>query len=367
MVLSVSIGIDNDKDTEGGRMKATKRSNAPAGPILHDQVLIIEEAGIPIEHRLLPLKDLQLDSSNPRIQHAVRQRFKDTEVTQDELQKLIMELPGVPELFKSIRDNGGLLEPIYVRPDGRVIEGNCRAACYLKLRASLKGKESRWDKIPAILVPSISNRQVAILQGHYHVAGKNKWQAYEKAGHLHTMRTVLKMDDKAIALALGMRERDVTRDLRAYETMTNKLLPQMKGGNGLDKWSFVQELFKRKDLEEYRNKPENVDDFVSLVVNNKIKYGADVRKLPKILKHAPATRVLAKQGVESALSVVGKVDPTADSGTFRKLKEATRLLQQLPSREIQRLRENENSRTILQDLFSALKDAAKAAGVKLSQ
>jgi hypothetical protein len=65
--------------------------------------------------------------------------------------------------------------------------------------------------------------------------------------------------------------------------------------------------------------------------------------------------------------MVGKADPTADSQTFRKLKEATRLLQKLPSKELQRLRDNENSRLILQDLFSALKNAAKAAGVKLPQ
>lgn len=339
---------------------------SPAGSNDSEQVLIIEDARIPVEHRFMPLDEVQLDPSNPRIQHAVRQRFKDASVSQDDLQRLIMDLPGVPELLKSIRDNGGLREPIYVRPDGRVIEGNCRAACYLKLRSVFKGKDPRWDRVSAFSVPSITDRQVAVMQGLDHVAGKNKWQAYEKAGHLYTMRTVLMMDDKAIARSLGMRESEVARDLKAYETMKDKLLPQMKGGNGLDKWSFVQELFKRKDLEEYRSKPEKVDEFVSLVVTNKIKYGADVRKLPKILKHPAATKVLAKQGVDSAISVVGKVDPTADSSTFRKLKDTTRVLKHLESKELQRLREDPNSRVILQDLFSALKDAAKAAGVKLS-
>jgi len=348
-------------------MNAKKPSSFPSGPTLAGEMLIIGDAVVPVEHRLMPLKDVRLDPSNPRIQHAVRQKFKDAEVEQGDLQKLIMEMPGVSELFKSIRDNGGLLEPIHVRPDGRVIEGNCRAACYLKLRASIKGNDSKWETIPAVFVPSISDRQVAILQGHYHVAGKNKWQAYEKAGHLHTMKTILQMDEKEIAQALGMTEREVARDLKSYETMTHKLLPKIKRGHGLDKWSFVQELYKRKDLEEYRNKPENVDAFVSLVVNDKIKRGADVRKLSKILKHPGASKVLAKHGVDSAISMVGKADPTADSRTFRKLKEATSLLQKLPSKELQRLRDNENSRLILQDLFSALKNAAKAAGVKLPQ
>jgi hypothetical protein len=56
------------------------------------------------------------------------------------------------------------------------------------------------------------------------------------------------MDEKAIARALGMREGEVIRDLKAYAIMTEQLLPKVKSGNGLDKWSFVQELCKRKGL-----------------------------------------------------------------------------------------------------------------------
>jgi hypothetical protein len=333
---------------------------APAG-----QTLIIESEAIPIEHRAMPLDDVRLDPSNPRIQHAVRRASKNGAISQEDLRNLILDRPGVPELFKSIRDNGGLHDPIFVRPDGRIIEGNCRAASYLKLRG-IYPKDSRWQTIAAVFVPNISDRQVAILQGYYHVAGKNKWDAYEKIGHLHNMHTTLGMDEKAIARAVGMRESDVIRDLKAYETMTEKLLPKIKAGNGLEKWSYVQELYKRKDLEEYRSKPANIEEFVSLVVTKKLKRGADVRNLAKILKHPSAVKVLKKQGIESAMSVVGKADPTADSRAFLKLKQATKLLQHLPHRELQQLRESQESRLILQELFSALKDVAKAASVKLS-
>ena len=346
-------------------MSRSRPSNSPPQTVLTTEMLIVEGREIPTEHRKMPLEDVRLDPSNPRIQHAVKKISNNGAIDPDELRKLILDLPGVPDLFKSIRDNGGLLEPIYVRPDGRIIEGNCRAACYLKLR-SIHTKDGRWQTIPAVFVPEISDRQVAILQGHYHVAGKNKWQAYEKAGHLHRMRTQLGMDEKAIARTLGMQERDVIRDLTAYETMTKKLLPKMKGGNGLAKWSFVQELYKRKDLADYRSKPANVDEFVSLVVDKKLQHGADVRKLAKILKHKDAVTVLKKQDVDSAMSVVGKADPTADSGAFRKLKETTGLLRDLPSKELQRLRDGEKPRLILQELYAAIKDVAKAAGMKLS-
>jgi hypothetical protein len=51
---------------------------------------------------------------------------------------------------------------------------------------------------------------------------------------------------------------------------------------------------------------------------------------------------------------------------FKKLKEATHLLLHLPNTELQRLRESEKPQAILRELFDALKDVAKTAGVKLS-
>ena len=60
----------------------------------------------------------------------------------------------------------------------------------------------------------------------------------------------------------------------------------MNGSGGLEKWSFVQELFKRKELAAYRAKPENIDEFVTMVVDKKLKQGTDVRKLEKVIKRA---------------------------------------------------------------------------------
>ncbi|HET9377521.1 MAG TPA: hypothetical protein VFO40_21280 [Chthoniobacterales bacterium] len=337
-----------------------------AAPIFVGQTLIIEGEKIPATYREMDLADVRLDPNNPRIQHAVKQKSKGRTLTQEELRDLILDLPGVPDLFKSIRDNAGLFEPIYVRPDGRIIEGNCRAACYLRLHdiASRK-KDDRWQKISAIFVPKISDRQIAVLQGYYHVAGKNKWRAYEKAGHIYRMHTALNMDEKAIAKVWGMREGEVKKDLESYQVMTEKLLPKMKNGNGLEKWSFVQELFKRKQLEDFRSKPSNVDQFVSLVVNNKLKRGTDVRKFEKIVKHPRALEKLKKEGIDGAMIVVGNVDPTANSRTFKKLKEATHLLLRLQGSDLEKLRENEKTQAILRDLFQAVNDAAKTARVKL--
>src|SRR5579863_4526014 len=133
MVPSVQCGITTLVDTEETGM-ARRRSNPE--PELRGQTVIIENEAIPVEYRNLHLDDVKLDPNNPRIQYAVKKVTSNGNISQIELRKLILEQPGVPELFKSIRDNGGLNEPIYVRPDGTIIEGNCRAATYLKLRES---------------------------------------------------------------------------------------------------------------------------------------------------------------------------------------------------------------------------------------
>jgi hypothetical protein len=68
------------------------------------------------------------------------------------------------------------------------------------------------------------------------------------------MHTKLGMDEKAIAESLGMRVSEVIRGLKTYEIMTEKLLPKLKSSSldkksgGLDKWSYVEEFLKNKDL-----------------------------------------------------------------------------------------------------------------------
>lgn len=345
-------------------MKGASESTSPIA--LHTRALVVENEVIPAEYQELPLGQVLLDPDNPRIQHAVRQKSKNGKISPKDLRSLILDQPGVSALFVSIRDNGGLLEPIYVRKDGRVIEGNCRTAAYLRLHETFPNVKA-WEAIPALVIPVITDRQVAVLQGSHHVAGKNKWKAYEKIGHLHTMHKRLNMEPSAIAKALGLRENDVKRDLTAYATMTDKLLPKMNGGNVLQKWSFVQELYKRKELEGYRLKEENIDEFVSMIVDGRLKRGTDVRDLEKVLQVPAAVKTLKKKGMGAAISVVSKVDPTVDSPSLKKLKQATALLEQMPSKDLQRLLIDSNSQQILIDLFLALKNVAKAANIKFGR
>src|SRR5690348_11616976 len=81
------------------------------------RTIFIEGNAIDVVDERVPLKNIRLDPANPRIQHSVKQKFKAKTPTQKELIDLIYSTSGVSDLFKSIRDSGGLQDPIYVWDD----------------------------------------------------------------------------------------------------------------------------------------------------------------------------------------------------------------------------------------------------------
>ncbi len=276
-----------------------------------------------------------------------------------------MDISGVSTLLRSIRENKGLHEPIYIRHDGRVAEGNCRTAIYQFLKDAQKA-EKCWQTIPVLRLPKdVTERQIAVLQGHMHVAGKITWRAHEQAGHLHRMNKELNMKPAEIAAAMRMSETEVNRQIQAYETMTNDVIPRIKKGDGREKFSYVLEFYKNRSLKEFRSEDKNVKLFTDLVVKDKIKKGSDVRDLHKIISHEPAKKLLQKDGFDKALAHVGKTDPTADSALFRKLKTATKALEQMRKPVLERISAGTAEKKILQNLYASLKRVAELTGTTL--
>lgn len=341
------------------------------------QSITIDDEKIPVIADEMLILDVKLDANNPRIREDLKKRGgKLPPPTSEDLQKIILELSGVNDLLKSIRDNKGLHDPIYVRHNGVVAEGNCRTAIYLKLHNANK-KDPTWQKIPVLKLPAnVTERQIAILQGHLHVSGKITWRKHEQAGHLYTMKHTYHMTPATIAKALGMREKEVDRVIASYE-LNLEIIQEIgkadkKGGgkkaasvDGRKKFSTIDELFKVRSMEEWRAKPANVSTFKTLVVEGKIKRGADVRKLSKIVNDPKAFDILKKDGFDKALHVVGKKDPTADAPIFKKIRDTAAALNAVKAPIITRLRNEVSAQKIVKELFDAVKQFAETAGVPL--
>src|SRR5207244_12342827 len=104
-ICSVSSGIAILNQARKTRMNKAQQKPAP-------QTVTIEKESIPVVPDDIPLDELKLDRENPRIRENLKKRTgKGGAVSQDELRKMILELPGVSSLQRSIRETKGLHEP----------------------------------------------------------------------------------------------------------------------------------------------------------------------------------------------------------------------------------------------------------------
>jgi hypothetical protein len=318
---------------------------------------------VPAAYIELPLEKVRLSQRNPRIQRLLR---TNPSPTSEDIQRFLLEQDGVSDLQKQIRDNQGLVDPILVNQDYEVIEGNCRTAIYLKLNNG-RPHEPQWKTIPAyVLAKGVSERQILILQAIYHVhSNKIKWGAYEQQSHLQTMRSKLKMAPTEVARVLGLSPGFVNTLLDAHEAMTKHYVSKQKPGEDRKAWSHFLELYKNPKLATFRSSEGNVKLFAKLVKGGKIK-GAQVRKLPPIVGNVKALQKLEKQGLEAAISEVGRGEPTKVYPLFRQMNKTARLLKALKPKDLEELKAQPAEQKVFRSLYDAVAAVAKAANIKLS-
>lgn len=332
------------------------------GPLA--RILTVDGQVIPAQYMEIPLEKVTLSPANPRIHRLLR---GNPTPTPEEIQKFLLEEDGVADLQRQIRDNRGLVDPIIVNHNYEVLEGNCRTAIYMKLRAG-RPDDTAWMKIPAfILTEDVTERQVLILQAIYHVhSNKIKWGAYEQQAHLQRMRKKLNMQAAEIARVLGLSVKAVNTLLEAYEAMTKHYVAKAKPGEERKVWSHFLEFYKNPKLATFRNSEDKVETFAKLVKDGTIKKGADVRKLPAIVANPKAIQKLVKQGFAAAVGEVGKGDPSKVYPLFRQIRKMTKLLRALKGKDIQELKAQPAEQKEIRALFEALTDVAKAANIKLA-
>ena len=149
-------------------------------PLVVDEITL-DGKRVQVQSVDLPLDQVTLDPFNPRIANTFSVGTSDFgSELQLKLEALLWDDSDVRDLYRQVLVNHGLIERIIVRQDGRVVEGNCRTVVYRKLREK-QPSETCWQQIPARVLPAdIGKRDVAILLGEMHVAGKNTWTPVRK-------------------------------------------------------------------------------------------------------------------------------------------------------------------------------------------
>ena len=124
--------------------------------------------------------EVRLDPSNPRVSFSMRQL--DEQQRGDPACTLLLTSQEDTEgLKRSIIMSGGVQEPIYVRHDFTVAEGNRRVVAMRAAKEECPG-DSRFSRIPAWLIPAGTPESVVQdLLNEIHLGSVRGWAPYEKA------------------------------------------------------------------------------------------------------------------------------------------------------------------------------------------
>ena len=333
------------------------------------QELVVAGKVVRVAHETVAIGDVRLDPDNPRIRFQL-QRSGKARPTQDDLQKFIKDQPGYDGLQKTIRKAGGIHDPVIIRHDGTVVEGNTRATVIATLRKGMPSNP-KWKTIPVMRLPrDVPEQAIAMLMASYHVAGKNKWLAFAKADQIYRLVHKFKCTPEQIAdETRNMRPREIRQTLEAYEYLIKEVMPKVRKTTDVkfleSKWSHALEFIKNRELADLRKDPGVRRNFAKLLINNQIQ-GAEVRKLPKILKNRRASKALNNGGFKKAEAILKKVDPTVESQELRQIKRLTGRIGKMKASAVEGFKADMKAQRILADHAKALRNLMKTIGMKVS-
>ncbi len=322
---------------------------------------------IRVRNQELPLEQVRLDPTNPRIAHTFAYERGGSAGSQErQLEAKLWEDPDVRDLLRQVEVNHGLIERVIVRSDYSVVEGNCRTVVYRKLRERFP-KDPIWKAIPARVLPAdIASRDIAILLGEMHVAGKNTWSPFEKAGHTFRLHKEFMLTQDEIAARLRISKSKVNQLVRAFEAMKLRYLPKYPGRGAIRKFSHFEELFKNPELRDWAVDTRNLEQFVEWVGEGRLEQGAQVRALSAILNNKEAKKAFSESGFGAAKKIIEAENPALTSPLFKAMVELTSLLEQARMDDILRLRKgsSETAQRITEDLLNALSRFRELSGLE---
>src|SRR5262245_40257257 len=120
-------------------------------PMAEQDHIRLQDRDVPFERARLPIDQLTLDPQNPRIQYLIGRR--PDPVSQDDLDALLWAKDQVKGLAQSIKQNGGVYDPIIVQKlDGRYVvrEGNSRTVAVRHVAEQHRG-DNRYTTVPAMV------------------------------------------------------------------------------------------------------------------------------------------------------------------------------------------------------------------------
>lgn len=305
--------------------------------------------GVPtkVAYKLVPINTLILDQTNPRIG-----LFKDSnaklDLDQDEIEYAIINKnpKAFDKLKESIRLNEGIINPIWVAPEGNkflVIEGNTRTIIYKQLNTDFPNKIF-FKKIPCYVLPNaIGDNKKNFIKLEAHLRGTTQWDTYERARYLYLLWDNEGYSIERLSKLTKLSISEIKSAIKAFTDMEEEYLP--KFGNDpteVFKYSYFVEFEKDKKLQELMRKNSlGLKNFCTWVGTGKIKRAQDVRDLRHIIENKKTKDLFIRRGYDTAMEELSIIKPQISSSLFEGMRKVIEGMSKLTSVEISDMRDGE--------------------------
>ena len=306
--------------------------------------------------------EVKLDPGNPRIGFSIRQ-LDQADHSDAACNLLLTSQEDTEGLKRSIILSNGVQEPIYVRADGRVAEGNRRVVAMRAAKQEYPG-DPRFTTMPAWLIPDgIEEPVIQDLLNEIHLGSVRGWAPYEKALQMRALVEGGLIEDE-VAERYRMATREVRNQLSAVETMDRLYFPIVEDPADPDhrtRFSYFLEFFKSTKIQTHCDRmPDLPNRFARWVRDKRIDTGARVRRLPKVLDSAEATRLLEVSGFDAADEFLAKHDPQ-EQGLYVVLERTRARLADMRVPELVELASSDERQEIVRSLIEDLRQVLKTA------
>jgi hypothetical protein len=309
--------------------------------------------------------DVKLDPDNPRLRYSMLQLDED-ERSDEACTLLLTSQEETESLKRSIWLSGGVQEPIYLRSDNRVAEGNRRVVALRALQEE-HPNDGRFSTLPAWRIPpSVPETTVEDLQNEIHLGSVRGWAPYEKACQMRALVDRGGLIEEEVAERYRMTAREVKQHIAAVNSLDTLYFPITEDPadpNHRSKFSYFLEFHKNGRILTHCKATKDLPQrFARWVLDERIDTGAKVRRLPKVLDSKEATRLLAASGMSAAEEYLQQQNPR-ERELYAVVEQARLRLNKMTMDEFYELRDNDDLQEILKalrdEVTSKLKDAAR--------
>lgn len=323
----------------------------------------IHGASVRLQFVVVDPDKVKLSKDNPRTRFSMKQ-LDASEQSEAASTLILTSQEDTEGLKRSIVLSEGIQEPIYILHDYTVVEGNRRVVA-MRAAKQEHPKNPRFRQMPAWLIPKGTPAStIDNLINEIHLGSVRGWAPYEKALQMQALVKTGLIEEE-IAERYRMTANEVRQHIASAEMMDKQYFPITKDPRDPEhrsKFSYFLEFKKNGRLRKHcESVPRLPEMFSKWVRDERIRTGASVRKLPKILDAPEAIRLLDVEGFSAAEEYIAKNNPR-EQELYLVLERARSRLYGMPVTEITEMANSPERIAILRGLKEQIDATLENAG-----